>query len=140
MTIIKDNLIEFESKVIKRFVIKNKQERYIQFIQNQKNRGRFTGQLAHFNDLKFELFEEVVGDEKSIILAKLASVGKYKDCYLISENPELDQKFMEIDTALNEVIGFGMGTLIIFGDAEMLYYEAEGPKDRWIAKTIHKLH
>lgn len=133
-----DNLIEFESKVINRFVIKNKQERYLQFINSQKHRGGFTGQLAHFNDLKYELFEEVIGNEKAIIKAKLASLGKFIDCYLISENPELDQKRMDIDTALNEVIGYGMGTLLVFGDAEMIYYEAEGPKDRWITKAIHK--
>jgi hypothetical protein len=52
---------------------------------------------------------------------------------LISENSELDRKRFDIDTALSITIGYGMETLIVFGDAEIVFYEAEGQNDRWIS-------
>jgi hypothetical protein len=64
----------------------------------------------------------------------LLTPNKY--CYLISEISELDKRRLDIDTALNEIIGYGMGTLIVFGDAEIVFYEGEGPSDRWISKSI----
>lgn len=37
-------------------------------------------------------------------------------------------------TALTETIGADQGTLLVFGDAEILYSEAEGFNNRWISK------
>lgn len=130
--------INLESKVIKRFVLKRKHDRYLPMIKNLESRGSFTGQLAHFNDFKYELFEEVKGNERSSIKNKISSFLNIKDCYIISENPEIDQKTMSIDLALNEVIGVCLGSVLVFGDAELIYYEAEGPNDRWITKTIYR--
>lgn len=39
---------------------------------------------------------------------------------------------MKINNALTETIGMGMGTLIVFGNADLVFYEGEGPSDRWI--------
>ncbi len=35
-------------------------------------------------------------------------------------------------TEMTEIIGYGYGTLIVFGDADIVYYEGEDPSDRWI--------
>lgn len=131
--------LDLETKVIKRFIIKHKQDRYLQMINDNKRRGNFTGQLAHFNDLKYDLFEEVKGgDKKTFIKNKVESFLKVEDCYIISESYEIDQQRLNIDTALDKIIGYPMGTLLVFGDAELIYYEAEGPSDRWITKTIYQ--
>ena len=130
--------LDLETKVIKRFVMKHKQDRYLQFIQDNKRRQNYTNQLAHFTDLKYDLIEEVKGDESTFIKNKIKSFLKIEDCYLISENFKIDQQRLDIDMALNEIIGCGMGTLVVFGDAELIYYEAEGPSDRWITKIIYQ--
>lgn len=130
--------LDLETKVIKRFVIKRKQDRYLQFITNQDRRRSFANQLAHFADFKYDLFEEVKGNERTFIKNKIKSLLKVKDCYVISANVQIDQQRLDIDTALDEIIGFGIGTLLVFGDAELIYYEAEGPSDRWITKTIYQ--
>ena len=128
---------DLETKVIKRFIIKTKKDRYLGFISNAKTRNKFTNSLAHFSqDLRKELFNEIKGDERKVILDSIKTLGNLKDCYLISENIELDQKRLDIETALNITIGYGMGTLIVFGDARIVYYEAEGPSDRWISKLV----
>jgi hypothetical protein len=123
--------IDIETKVIERFVVKTKRDRYLTFIKSAKNRDKFIKELAHFHDLRSDLFEEVRNDKRSLIKDRIKGI---KDCYLISENSLLDKKRLDIDTALNETIGGGMGTLIIFGDAEIIFYEGEGPNDRWISK------
>ena len=130
--------LELERKVIERFVLKSKRDRYFNFIKSDKTRKKFTKELAHFRDLRLEKFEEVKSDKVKVIKDRIKSLGNIKDCYLISENSELDKKTLDIDTALNETRGLGMGTLIVFGDAEIVYYEAEGPSDRWISKQIIK--
>ena len=126
--------IDIETKVIERFIVKTKRDRYLTFIGADKTRKKLTNELAHFRDLRKELFDEVKGNERQIIKDRIKGLGKLNDCYLISESSDLDQKRLDIDTALSEVIGYGMGTIIVFGDAEIIYYEAEGPSDRWISK------
>ena len=127
---------ELESKVINRFVIKDKRDRYLNFISKDKTRDKFTFELAHFRDLDFRLFEEVKGDERKMIKDKIKVLSKLTDCYLISENKELDRKRLTVDEALQETIGYGMGTLVVFGDAEIVFYEGEGPSNRWISKRV----
>jgi hypothetical protein len=36
--------------------------------------------------------------------------------------------------ALRETIGADCGTLLVFGEAEIIYAEAEGFSNRWISK------
>ena len=130
--------LDIETKVIKRFIIKDKQDRYLQFIKDDRLRQNFTNELAHFLDLKYDLFEEVKGDERAFIKNRIKSLPKIKDCYLISEDTALDQQRIDVDTALSKIIGFGMGALLGFGDADLIYYESEGPSDRWITKTVYQ--
>lgn len=127
---------DIEKKVIERFIVKSKRERYLTFIESDKTRGKFISELAHFRDLRQERFDKVSGDEKKVIKDRIKVLGNIKDCYLISENSELDKKRLDIDAALSMTIGYGMGTLIVFGDAQIVFYEAEGLSDRWISKQI----
>lgn len=106
------------------------------FIENDKTLGKFISDLAHFRDLRQERFDELSGDQKNVIKDRIKVLGTIKDCYLISENSVLDRKRLDIDTALSKTIGHGMGTLIVFGDAEKVFYEAEGPRCRWISKHL----
>ena len=130
--------LDIEKKVIERFVVKTKRDRYLTFINNDKTRDKFTKELAHFRDLRQDQFEELKSDERKKIKDRIKSLGNIKDCYLISESSKIDKKRLDIDSALNEIIGYGMGTLIVFGDAEIVYYEGEGPCDRWISKPIQQ--
>jgi hypothetical protein len=130
--------LDIETKVIERFIQKTKRERYLTFIQSDKTRRKFTEALAHFSDLRRGQFDLVKGDERQIIRDRIRISGKLVECYIISENSDLDQKRLGIESALNEIIGYGMGTLVVFGDAEVLYYEGEGPDNRWISKKLNK--
>lgn len=58
------------------------------------------------------------------------------DCYIISDNYRIDKKTIDVQTALEETIGTDCGTLLVFGNAEIIYAEAEGFNSRWISKQI----
>lgn len=128
--------LELEKLVIEKFIVKTKCDRYLSFVKSEKNRKKFTFQLAHFHDLRLDLFDEITGNEWEIIEERIQSIRNIKYCFIISENSEIDQKIMDIETALNETIGKGMGTLIVFGNAEVVFYEGESPNNRWISNRI----
>jgi len=129
--------IELEIRVIKKFVDKAKQERYIQFVSSQKNRHKFIGDLSHFNYFKWDLFDAVKGNEEQIILQALQKNNiASKTCYVISENADIDTRIIEIKKAISETAGYSMGTILVFGDADMIYFESESMNTRFISKRV----
>lgn len=128
--------IDIETKVIQRFVVKAKRDRYLGFIKNDKTREKFINELHHMNFLQKDLFETVEGNEYEFIKQRLNVLANIKDCYVISENQRIDKKRLDIETALTETIGADQGTLLVFGDAEILYSEAEGFNNRLISRPI----
>lgn len=128
------NNVDLEIKVIQRFVIKTKRARYLAFIKSDKTREKFINELHQMNFLQQDLFDTVKGNEYEFIKQRIKVLGNIKDCYVISENQHIDKKRLDIDTALTETIGADQGTLLVFGDAEILYSEAEGFNNRWISK------
>ncbi|MDQ4141076.1 MAG: hypothetical protein M3142_11195 [Bacteroidota bacterium] len=127
--------LELEAKVIKRFIINKKQDRYLTFVQAEKTRKKFIEELSHFST-QLKGFEEIKGNEWKVLEEKLKNLGNPTDCYVISENREIDAKRLNVELALRKSIGYGSGTLLVFGNANMVYYEGEGPSDRWISKQI----
>jgi hypothetical protein len=124
-----------EIEVIKRFVIKEKQSRYIQFVNSEKTQDKFIFELPHFNHFKWEMFDELHKNEAAEIKECLHALKiKINNCYVISENPEIDQKIIHFEEALQE-IGC-MGTILIFEEARLIYYEGEPPKNRYISKIL----
>jgi hypothetical protein len=128
---------DLEIKVIKKFVDKAKQDRYIQFVSSSKNRHKFISDLSHFNFFKWDLFEAVKGnEEQAIIQALQKNAVADKTCYVISENITIDTKTLDTKKAISETVGYGMGTILVFGDADMIYYESETMNTRYISKRL----
>jgi hypothetical protein len=128
---------DLEIKVIKKFVDTAKQDRYIQFVSSPKNRHKFVNDLSHFNFFKWELFEAVKGNEEQAILRSLQKNGVAdKTCYVISENADIDTKTLDTTEAISETVGYGMGTILVWGDADMIYFESETMNTRFISKKV----
>jgi hypothetical protein len=127
-----------EIKVIKRFIDKPKQDRYIQFVSSPKNRHKFINDLSHFNFFQWGKFEPVKGIEEQVILKALEENGvSDKTCYVISENPEIDANILDTKHAINETVGYGMGTILVFGDADIIYFESETMNTRYISRKVN---
>jgi hypothetical protein len=89
--------------------------------------------LPHFNAFKWEQLDEVHKEEAQEIDRRLKAMNiKSKECYIISENPHIDQKVLAYDDALEEI--GSMATILVFGNAKLIYYEGEPPKNRYISK------
>ena len=128
---------DLEIKVIKRFVDKAKQDRYIQFVSSPKNRHKFIKDLSHFNFFQWDKFETVKGIEEQVIFRALKENNVAdRTCYVISENADIDTQMLDIKVAVSETVGYGMGTILVFGDADMIYFESETMNTRYISKKI----
>ena len=132
----KQNL-DIELKVIKKFVDKAKQHRYVQFVSSTKNRHKFISELPHFNSFRLDLFTPVYSHAEQAILEVLQNNGVAdKTCYIVSENKDIDTKTLNTKEAISEVLGYGMGTILVFGDAEIIFFEGEEMNSRFISKRI----
>lgn len=128
---------DLEIKVIKRFVDKAKQDRYIQFVSSHKNRHKFINDLSHINFFQWDKFEPVKGIEEQVILKTLKESGVAdKTCYVISENTDIDAKILDTKKAISDTVGYGMGTILVFGDADIIYFESETMNTRFISKKV----
>jgi hypothetical protein len=128
---------DLEIKVIKRFIDKTKQDRYIQFVSTPKNRHKFIKDLAHFNFFQWDKFEVVMGNEEQVILKALKENGVgNKTCYVISENTDIDTKIIDIKKVISDTVAHGMGTILVFGDADIIYFESETINTRYISRKV----
>ncbi len=127
--------IDLESKVINKFVLKSKRDRYIGFIQKENTRSKFIEELSHGQIFHDDLFENIHGPEDDLIMAVVKKLG-VKDCYIISEDKSIDGQRLSIEEALSKAISpwSDTFTLIVFGDAEIIYREHDGMKNKWISK------
>ena len=123
---------ELEILTIKKYFQKDKAIRYADFVSKDKTRMKFISVLAHLKGLNYCMFKTFKQKEKDHLLRR-AYQQKLDTCYVISENTRIDRQFMAIEQALDETIGRGMGTLLILGPAQIVYYEGEEMGDRWIS-------
>jgi hypothetical protein len=124
--------LELEILTIERFFTKAKVARYTGFVAKEKTRGKFISQLAHLKDLEYSKFKKAGPDPRALII-QVANNLSLKMCYAISENRRIDGRFLYIPEAIEKVIGYGSGTLLVFGRAQVVYYEGEEMGDRWIS-------
>jgi hypothetical protein len=59
-------------------------------------------------------------------------MGAGPKCWIISEWDKLDAREMDLETALRETIGYGMGTIISCIPGKLAYFEDE--QDRYILR------
>jgi hypothetical protein len=121
--------IELERKVIKRSVTKSKRDRYLQFVTSTKNRQKFMADLY-----SGQFFLQGVLEEQVIRQALIHQDTTTGTCYVISENTALDTQTLTLPEALRTVVGWSAGTILVFGDADLVFVELNGLRNRYISK------
>jgi len=130
--------IEQEAATIQAFVVRSKQERFLTFLSNPKNRRKFTRELPHFGwfDPRFASAVPWKVDPAlplrerhthgiAAISRLLRSRGAGQTCWAISEDPNLDARELDLDCALAEVVGRGMGTILSCIPGRLAFFEGE---------------
>jgi len=128
--------LALEIKVVNRFSTKSKRERYLQFVTSPNNRKKFIADLHGGSFYQESMLERVTGSEKEAICQALKRLGiATRSCYVISENNSIDTLTIDLDDVLPQVVGWGAGTMLVFGDAAFIFVELDGFKNRFIASA-----
>jgi len=118
--------VNHEEETIKAFILPNQQDRYLEFLKVPKKRAKFIAQLAHFKHLNSQFAFSIPGKSNpSSLLKLLGAKGAGPQCWVISENPAMDAREMNLETALKGTIGYGMGTIISCLPGKLAYFEDE---------------
>jgi hypothetical protein len=108
------------------------------FIANPKNRKKFTQELGHFRwfdrrfvtpvpwkvDPSLALWERHIRRHENTHRL-LQSKGAGQTCWVISEATEMDGQESDLKSALENVIGRGMGTILSCIPGKLAYFEGE---------------
>jgi len=123
-----------EEALSRSFIVPTKRERTWELLSNPKRRKKITASLAHFKDLDPRWVVPIPPSEQTAagLERLLRARGARDSCYLVSEASQLDSQRLPLGEALEEVIGYGMGTLISCVPGELAFFEGEGPADRCI--------
>jgi hypothetical protein len=128
--------LELERQVITRFFEKSKRDRYLHFVTSPKNRKKLLADLHSGQVFRGNTLERVTGIEEQVIQQALSQQGiTSHTCYVISENVALDTQTFLLPEALRQVVGWGAGTILVFGEAEVIFVELDGLRNRYISKS-----
>jgi hypothetical protein len=131
---------DHEAAVIRAFIQRDKQERFLGFLTNPKNRRKFTESLSHFRwfDRRFAapLRWKVDQDPKLTQWGKhvsgieniyrlLKSKGAGLTCWAMSEDSEIDGRELDLREALEHVSGRQIGTILSCVPGKLAYFESE---------------
>jgi hypothetical protein len=132
------NRTEHERATIKAFVVKERQERFLFLLDNSKRRKKFLDELGHFRwfDKRFASPAKWKVDPAlslwgrhlqgiNNIATLLRSRGAGKTCWVISERAAIDGKELELEIALEEVVGGDAGAILSCVPGKLAYFEGE---------------
>ena len=129
-----NNIIE--SSLVEAFVTPNRKSRYLTLLSSRRGRKKVRDRLAHFTDLDTRFAHRLTETSTDKIVDILRKNGAPKKCYILSESDAVDAKEMDLDAALRELVGQGIGALVSCVQGKLAYYEGEEPGERYILKRI----
>jgi len=127
---------EYEKIFVDKFILKSKRPRIAYELTNTKKRKTAIGRFCH-NSLDYIEESKIIFAGDSISIDELNNlIKKYtnaKECYLISWNSGIDGSFLDREIALNEIIGYGMASIMVFKNLIVIETEQEqGPAIKYV--------
>ena len=131
---------ELEIEAIRRFLMKGRRERVLELLKT-RDIGEGFGILAHFSrylDLRFFTKIPSMTSDKEIrfILDEVRKYTSSNNCYVMSEDRDLDGKEINLKEALEEIVGRGIGSFLILEQGKIAYYEGETMKERYLGLRL----
>lgn len=123
-----------EEQFARAFIMPGKQERYLSMLASPQSRARLLAKFPHCKDLNMKYAALVpAGQQNANAIAKLlANKGASDLCHVISADPDIDNREMPLDKALEETVGMNMGTFISCIPGKLGYFEFEDIGRRYI--------
>jgi hypothetical protein len=129
--------LDTETMFVGTFIVRSKRERYKSFLGTKKRQKKFVDLLFHFSDFDHDTINRLASHVAypAQLLDLMQRKGAPADCYVISTTKDLDQRRMGLELALNTVLGWHPGTLIISLPSRLCFYEAEGRGERFLLES-----
>jgi len=129
-------LFEREMATLTAFTLGSKHERYSELLRTKRGREKVRLSLDHFGDLNLSYCKRVPAAEQtpSGVLALLQKLGAPVSCYVLSSNNEVDGQELELEEALNRIIGRGCGAFVCCIPGKLAYFEGENPGERFVCR------
>lgn len=128
------------SNFVEWFVLEEAKEQSSFELKDPKKRHLFTQKLNHnwdhVLDLRFVHHLDAGHDSAAHVKKEMHTKGRDL-CYVISSDPEIDNKIMESDFVIDKVYGKGIGTILINLQVDKIYLETEaqnGTSSRFIGR------
>jgi hypothetical protein len=123
-----------EEAFVRAFIVAPKRDRYLQLLASPNRRRDFLDRLNHQLDYDAAFAAPIPADQQSAsgIALLLTQRGAPATCHLISSDSALDHRDLPLSEALDQVVGFGFGTVVSCIPGRLAYYEAEDAGERYI--------
>lgn len=120
-------IVNHEQALIAAFVKRGKRERYRELLSDSRQRRKFLSKLAHFTDFDVKYRLPIPCGKLSVkeIAKQLQQRGSPTNVFVISESSTLDQKDLPLMEALQEIVGYGMGSVISCIPGKLAFIETE---------------
>ena len=121
------NSVNHEEALVKAFIPSHRQERFLEIIAKPKKRARLLSQFYHFDDLHPRWMVAIPPNQHhpSELVKILKAKGAGSKCYVMSTISELDGQEVDLETALEKIVGSQEGALISCVPGRLGYFEDE---------------
>ena len=123
-----------EEAFVRSFIVKTKQDRYLQKLASPRHRRAFLSRLHHNLDYDSRFARQIPVGEQSVarILSLLRELVAPSVCHAITANSDLDGKELLLAKALDTIVGTGNGAILSCIPGQLAYYESEEQSRRFI--------
>lgn len=123
-----------EYEFARNFIVPEKRARYLSLLESKNGRKKILNGFNHCHDLDPRFAKPIPGDQSSAasIEVILRRKGAPDNCYVMSDNPDIDAREMQLTEALSETVGMDAGTLISCIPGKLAFFEMEAFDGRYI--------
>lgn len=124
-----------ELLLFKAFIIKQRQDRYINLVATDKGRKKLRTYIAHFEDIESKHSTSLHSLKTDLELVDLLkSHGAPSKCYIIAENSKYDMKTLPLNDAIKQLFNSGIAFFLSCIPGKLAYYESENSSQRLLLK------
>ena len=123
-----------EEHFARSFILPEKRARYLSLLESKRGRKKLLDGLNHCHDLD-ERYAQLIpaGQQNAQAIEKvLKRKGAPEQCYVMSDDVDIDGKEMLLREALLKVVGSNMGTVISCVAGKLAYFEFEDMGERYL--------
>jgi hypothetical protein len=116
-----------EEQLIKTFFLKERRDRYLTGLADPRKRRKFTNEFCHFKHMDSRYVVAVLPAHQNPpnLYKLLKQYGAPDDCWVVSDEIDLDACRMNLREALDAIVGRTFGTFLSCVDGRLAYFENE---------------